>query len=208
MFSYSILKTSFYNMCQLWAIKLTFLLINNGSGSEKYPGGGHGNPLQYSCLENPMTRGAWWDRVHRVAKNQTQLEWLSTHCTCMCLYHWDKTTRNSYRNVRKYSSFYFNHLATVCFRYHFISEKLLPWPLSFYSVFSWCGYSGVRKYLPIFSRYQQQQHQARSKCCWEPTHKTLPLKRPWGEKPDGQGESGFQGFSKKSAHETLPLTRP
>ena len=152
MFSYSILKTSFYNMCQLWAIKLTFLLINNGSGSEKYPGGGHGNPLQYSCPENPMTRGAWWGRVHRVAKNQTQLEWLSTHCTCMRLYHWDKTTRNSYHNVRKYSSFYFNHLATACFRHHFISEKLLPWPLSFYSVFSWCGYSGVRKYLPIFSR--------------------------------------------------------
>ena len=29
-------------------------------GSEKSPGGGHGNPLQYSCLENPMDRGAWW----------------------------------------------------------------------------------------------------------------------------------------------------
>ena len=33
------------------------------------PGGGHGNPLQYSCLENPMDRGAWWATVHRVAKN-------------------------------------------------------------------------------------------------------------------------------------------
>ena len=32
------------------------------------PGGGHGNRLQYSCLENPMDRGAWWKRVHRVAK--------------------------------------------------------------------------------------------------------------------------------------------
>ena len=32
------------------------------------PGGGHGNPLQYSCLENPMDRGAWWATVHRVAK--------------------------------------------------------------------------------------------------------------------------------------------
>ena len=42
-------------------------------------GGGHGNPLQYSCLENPMDRGAWPTIVHRVAKSQTQLKWLSAH---------------------------------------------------------------------------------------------------------------------------------
>ena len=36
-------------------------------------GGGHGNPLQYSCLENAMDRGAWWATVHRVAKSWTQL---------------------------------------------------------------------------------------------------------------------------------------
>ena len=35
------------------------------------PGGGNGNPVQYSCLENPMDRGAWWATVHRVAKSQT-----------------------------------------------------------------------------------------------------------------------------------------
>ena len=35
------------------------------------PGGGHGTPLQYSCLENPTERGAWWATVHRVAKSQT-----------------------------------------------------------------------------------------------------------------------------------------
>ena len=34
---------------------------------------GNGNPLQYSCLENPMDRGAWWATVYRVAKSQTQL---------------------------------------------------------------------------------------------------------------------------------------
>ena len=38
----------------------------------RFSGGGHGNPLQYSCLENPMDRGAWW--VHRVTESQT---WLS-----------------------------------------------------------------------------------------------------------------------------------
>ena len=38
------------------------------------PGGGHGTPLQYSCLENPMDRGAWWATVNGVAKSQPQLE--------------------------------------------------------------------------------------------------------------------------------------
>ena len=38
---------------------------------ERSPGGGHGNPLQYSCLENPMDRGAWRAIVHRVTKSQT-----------------------------------------------------------------------------------------------------------------------------------------
>ena len=43
-------------------------------GSGRSPGLGHGNPLQYSCLENPMERGAWQAIVHRVTKNQTQLK--------------------------------------------------------------------------------------------------------------------------------------
>ena len=42
-------------------------------GSGRFPGGGNGNPLQYSCLENPMDRGAWWTIVHRFAKSWTQL---------------------------------------------------------------------------------------------------------------------------------------
>ena len=43
-------------------------------GSERFPGGGHGNPLQYSCLENPMDRGAWRATVHRAAKSGTRLK--------------------------------------------------------------------------------------------------------------------------------------
>ena len=43
-------------------------------GSGRFPGEGNGNPLQYSCLENPMDGGAWWATVHRVAKNQTRLK--------------------------------------------------------------------------------------------------------------------------------------
>ena len=37
-------------------------------GSERSPGGGNGNPLQYSCLGNPMDRGTWWTTVHGVTK--------------------------------------------------------------------------------------------------------------------------------------------
>ena len=39
--------------------------------SERSPGGQHGNPLQYSCLENPMDKGAWWATVHRVSGSDT-----------------------------------------------------------------------------------------------------------------------------------------
>ena len=38
-------------------------------GSGRSPGGEHGNPLQYSCLENPMDRGAWKSSVHKVVQN-------------------------------------------------------------------------------------------------------------------------------------------
>ena len=40
-------------------------------GSGRSPGEGNGNPLQYSCLENPMDRGSWWATVHRVTKSWT-----------------------------------------------------------------------------------------------------------------------------------------
>ena len=49
--------------------------------SGRFPGAGHGNPLQYSCLENPRDRGAWRATVHGVTKSWTQLKRLSTH-TC------------------------------------------------------------------------------------------------------------------------------
>ena len=83
-------------MVPSWAIRLCFLgsfcfpggasgkdpLANAGDvrdagsvpGLGGSPGGGHGNPLQYSCLENPMDRGVWWATVHSVANGQTQLQ--------------------------------------------------------------------------------------------------------------------------------------
>ena len=42
-------------------------------GLRRSLGGGHGNPLQYSDLDNPMDRGAWWAAVHRVSKSRTRL---------------------------------------------------------------------------------------------------------------------------------------
>ena len=43
--------------------------LGSSPGSRRSPGGGHSNPLQYSCLENPMDRGAWQAIVHRMAKS-------------------------------------------------------------------------------------------------------------------------------------------
>ena len=47
-------------------------------GSGRAPGRGNGNSLQYSCLKNPMDRGAWWATVRRVATSWTRLKQLST----------------------------------------------------------------------------------------------------------------------------------
>ena len=46
-------------------------------GLGRSPGGGNGHPLPYSCLENPMDRGAWWATVHGVAKSRTRVVWIS-----------------------------------------------------------------------------------------------------------------------------------
>ena len=48
-------------------------------GLGRSPGGGHGNPLQYSYLENPMDRGVWWATVHTATKSWTWLKRLGTH---------------------------------------------------------------------------------------------------------------------------------
>ena len=72
-------------MMEVWASQVALVVKNAPAnagdirhaslipGSGRSPGGGHGNPFQYSCLENPMDRGAWKAIVHRVAKNWTRL---------------------------------------------------------------------------------------------------------------------------------------
>ena len=60
-------KASVYNVGDLGSI------LRSDPWVKKFPGEGNGNPLQYSCLENPMDEGAWWAAVHGVTKSQTRL---------------------------------------------------------------------------------------------------------------------------------------
>ena len=79
-----------------WASQVTLVVKNLPAnagdaclipGSGRSLGGGHGHPLQYSCLENPMDRGAWWATLHGVAKSRTRLShWAHTH-----LLQWPKS---------------------------------------------------------------------------------------------------------------------
>ena len=54
-------------------------------GWGRSPGGGHGNPVQYSFLETPTNRGAWQATVHSVAKSQTELKQMSMHIHTLCV---------------------------------------------------------------------------------------------------------------------------
>ena len=74
--------------------------IGSITRSGRFPGAGHGNLLQYSCLENPVDRGTWRATVHRVAKSQTQLKQLSTHTKDKSL---SEKTQLGYR-VQKHSN--------------------------------------------------------------------------------------------------------
>ena len=69
-------------------------------GSERSPGGGNANSLQYSCLENFVDRGAWWTTVHGVAKSQT---WLN-HWACACTHTYTHTRA---KQIDKQGTFFF-----------------------------------------------------------------------------------------------------
>ena len=74
----------------VWASQVVLVVKNPPANAgdirdaDSIPLGGLGNPLHYSCLENPMGRGAWQAIVRRVVKSWTRLKWLSTQaCICM-----------------------------------------------------------------------------------------------------------------------------
>ena len=85
----SFLKGCIYELTWVSQVALVvkILLANSGDGKDvgwipgsgRSPEGGHGNPLQYSCLENPVDRGAWQATVHGVPQCWTRLKGLSTH---------------------------------------------------------------------------------------------------------------------------------
>ena len=62
-------------------------LVGSTPGLGRSPGGGNGNPLQHTCLENSMDRGAWWATVHRIAESQTWLsDWAYTYTSIICVH--------------------------------------------------------------------------------------------------------------------------
>ena len=61
-------------------------------------GEGHGNPLQYSCLENPRDRGAWWAAVYGVAQSWTRLKRLSSSSSSMVYQEDDTSVNNPQKN--------------------------------------------------------------------------------------------------------------
>ena len=83
--------------------------IGSIPGSGRFPGGGHGNLLQYSCLENPMDRGAWRAMVHRVAKSQTQLKQDLAHMHVIIVYRWSPAHNEVSEDVQLYDGW-----KTIC----------------------------------------------------------------------------------------------
>ena len=77
-------------LCSLWTSQPASAgdIRDTGSVLElgRSPGEGNGNPLQFSCLDNPMDRGAQWATVHEVAESQIRLKQLSRHTRCVVLY--------------------------------------------------------------------------------------------------------------------------
>ena len=115
-------------------------------GSEKFPGEGNDNPLQYSCLENPRDRGVWWAAVQGVTKSQTQL---STQHRYLGEYH-------SAENY--FSTLYWKKCPCSPFNksmIHFEHRKL-PWIFSHAPALI-CQYTYSQAYLSIsqilFSRF-------------------------------------------------------
>ena len=75
-------------------------------GLGRSPGEGTGNPLQYSCLENPMDRGAWWATVHGVTKSRTRLsDFTSLHFTSLCVPIVPGAMEPMYTNIFFYTYF-------------------------------------------------------------------------------------------------------
>ena len=114
-------------------------------GSGRCPGGGHGNPLQYSWLENPLDRGAWLATVHRAAKSWTWLKQLSTRTqrekTGSCRNYADQDSIRTSINLWPHLTSM--HLQAPASFFFFFSFSLCAFPV--YSKPSFPGSSSLRK---------------------------------------------------------------
>ena len=139
-------------------------------------GEGNGNPLQYSCLENPMDRGAWWTRVHGVAKELDRTEWLNSNHSWLCCHTGALLkTHSEYKRylinfhscqvtciynttkISKYANTVFIQLKKSLL-YHWLS--IAVWPLCF-SVFSLLDKTPMLKYVSkTLSVIQTRVHNA------------------------------------------------
>ena len=72
--------------CQAVFIFKKYLFIWQGQVLEE----GNGNPLQYSCLENPMDGGAWWAAIYGVTQSRTRLKRLSSSSSSQILVTWER----------------------------------------------------------------------------------------------------------------------
>ena len=108
-------------------------------GLGRSPGGGHGNPLQYSCLENPMDRGAW-ATLHGVSKSQTQLSvhphTHSTHTQVKC------QVLASQLNEKR--------------GFYILTKKMKPWRKSFPHLQCWSVDCGSDSISPLLLNYQSE----------------------------------------------------
>ena len=103
-------------------------------GSGISPGEGHGNPLQYSCMENPMDRGTWWTAVHAVSKSQTRFSDQTTmnnmclYMLCVCILQtiWRWSPEKSNRSLMEVlKHLYCNYETKYPYTHSFILQSLL-----------------------------------------------------------------------------------
>ena len=82
--------------------------MNSIPGLGRPPGGGHGNPLQYSCLEKPMDRGVWRATVHRFTQSWTWLKQLSTHAQFSSFDQWRNWSTERFSSLPKVTQIVIN----------------------------------------------------------------------------------------------------
>ena len=132
---------------------------NSIPGSGRSPGEGNGNPFQYSCLENPMNRGAWWATVHGVTKSRTSP---SEHTLTHFIIHWKYTYEWMKINVMGYQNpLIIQILCPSSLILNLCSSSIFSFKWTC-SLRQWAGCSGQSSHLVCLTLYSTLQ------CHWHP----------------------------------------